>query len=116
MSESRQHLVEVLRQTGLTEVAAEVLGGIQDVHVGDVHGGCGRGVVSPAWRVPGGAGVDVVSPWWSVCRVGGFLGDGGPGGFLGGERGLDLGDEVGGVEAGGVAEGVGDGVVDAAPS
>src|SRR5260370_4819119 len=63
---------------------------VQDVHLGDVHGGVGRGENGPAGRVPGGAVVDVVSPWWSVCRVGGFLGDGGAGGFLVGD-GLVLG-------------------------
>ena len=40
--------------------------------------------------MPGGAGVVEVSLWWSVCRVGGFLGDGGAGGFLVGD-GLVLG-------------------------
>ena len=74
-----------------------VLADIQDVYLGDVRGGRRRGEDSPAWRVPGGAVVDVVSWWWSVCRVGGFLGDGGAGGLLVGD-GLVLG--AGGEERG----------------
>src|SRR6185437_2794396 len=89
-----------------------VLADFLDVHVGDVHGGRGRGVNSPAWRVPGGAGVVAVSPWWSVCRVGGFLGDGGAGGFLVGDglvlgAGGEEGGECEAVDGAGQAAGVG---------
>jgi hypothetical protein len=52
-----------------------MLGGIQDVYLGDVRGAYWRGGSSPI-RL-GGAGVDAVSVWRSVCRVDGFLGDGG---------------------------------------
>jgi len=62
-----------------------MLGDIQDVYPGDVRGFHQRGESSPILRVLGGAGADAVSVWRSVCRLGGFLGDGGAGGLLVGD-------------------------------